>query len=129
MDNNVSPVGWYIGAYLLRFVELADPSIEDEESKFLTWENTVIVRASNLDEAYDKVIEIGHTCTAPYKGGPSGVDVKWKLEGVTFLVPIYEELEDGSEVLWAENAPRRLRNIRKLVSPKGSFHQRRKGDA
>ena len=24
-DKNVSPVGWYIGSYLLRFVELDDP--------------------------------------------------------------------------------------------------------
>jgi hypothetical protein len=125
VDRNVSPVGWYIGGYLLRFIEVADPSRDDEEEKFLTWENTVIVKAENLDEAYDKVASIGRQSTAPYKGGPAGIDVKWEFEGVTFLVPIYAELEDGAEVLWAEHAPRKLRNIKRMVAPKGSFHQRR----
>ena len=125
-DNNVSPVSWYIGGYLLRFTELADPALNDPEAKFLTWENTVLVRASSLDQAYDKIMEIGKQSTAPYKGGPQGINVKWELEGVTFLVPIYEALEDGAEVIWAENSPRKLRNIKRMVSPRGSFRQQRR---
>lgn len=76
-DKNTSPVGWYIGHYQLRFVELADSFNDDPEHKFLCWTNTVVVRADNLDHAYDKVVAIGMANTEPYKGGPAGADVQW----------------------------------------------------
>ena len=122
-DKNVSPVGWYVGSYLIRFIELNDVGNEDLETRFLTWENTIIVKASNLDEAYDKVVKVANEGTEPYKGGPDAVPVQWVLEGVTNLLPIYEELEDGSEIMWAEHNPRKLKNIRKLVTPKVGFKQ------
>jgi hypothetical protein len=49
-----SPIGWYIASYLLRFVEPAEPRNDDEEAKFLIWENTILVKATDLDEAFDK---------------------------------------------------------------------------
>ena len=55
-DKNVSPVGWYVGSYLIRLIELGDMGKEDLENRFLTWGNTIIVKASSLDEAYDKVV-------------------------------------------------------------------------
>lgn len=122
-DKNISPVDWYVGSYLIRFVELDEEGNEDLEKKFLTWENTIIVRATDLDEAYDKVVKVAEEGTAPYKGGPDGVPVQWVFEGVTSLLPIYEELEDGAEIIWEEHNPKKLKNIRKLVTPKKGFKQ------
>ncbi len=122
-DKNISPVGWYVGSYVLRFVELGREDKEDSEARFLTWENTVLVRAADLDEAYEKVVRIGQEHTEPYKGGPDGIDVQWVLEGVTELLPIYEDLEDGAEIMWSERNGRKLKNIRKCVRKKGEFHQ------
>jgi hypothetical protein len=51
-SKNVSPYGWYIGSYLLRFVELASKRNSDLKSKFLTWENTVIFKVKNLQAAF-----------------------------------------------------------------------------
>jgi hypothetical protein len=82
-SKNVSPVGWYVGSYLLRFVELAQEGNDDPEKRFLTWENTILVRATDLDEAYDKIVECARLSTNPYKGGPQVVDVQWVFEGVT----------------------------------------------
>ena len=121
--KNTAPFGWYVASYLLRFVELADVRRDDPEARFLSWENTVIVQANDLDDAYDKVVQIGVENTLPYKGGPDGIDVQWVFEGVTRLLPIYEQLEDGAEIMWAEHAPRKLANLRKRVGGKGSFHQ------
>lgn len=121
--QNVSPVGWYVASYLIRFVELARKDIEDPEARFLSWENTVLIRAGDLDEAYDKCVALAREGTAPYKGGPDGVPVQWQFEGVTDLLPIYEELADGSEIMWAEHAPRKLKNLRALVRERGSFQQ------
>jgi hypothetical protein len=123
MDKNTSPVGWYVASYLLRFVELDRKDIDDPEAKFLSWENTVLVKAINLDEAYDKTVRIAEESTKPYKGGPYGVDVQWQFEGVTQLVPVYEQIEDGAEIMWTEHAPRKLKNLRKWVGDKGAFRQ------
>jgi hypothetical protein len=57
-DKNTSPVGWYLGTYLLRFMELNDPERNDPERRCLSWENSVLVRAKTFDEAYAKVVSI-----------------------------------------------------------------------
>jgi len=119
-DPNLSPVGWYIASYLLRFVELADQRNADPERRFCTWENTTLVKAADLDDAYDKVVALAHSAAKPYKGGPPpSVDVQWIFEGVSELAPIYEEIEDGSELMWAEYT-RKLKNIRRRARTKGS---------
>ena len=122
-DKNISPVGWYVGSYLIRFIELDESGNNDPEKRFMTWENTIIVKASSLDEAYEKVVNEASYDTKPYKGGPEGVPVQWVFEGVTELLPIYNELEDGAEIMWIEHKPRKLKNIQKLVSPKDAFKQ------
>jgi hypothetical protein len=65
-SSDISSVGWYIATYHLRFVELADRRKNDLERRFPTWENTVLVRASNLSEAHRKVVKIGKSHTRPY---------------------------------------------------------------
>ena len=106
-DRNVSPVGWYLGAYLLRFVELNDPKRDDPNKKFLSWENTVLVRAKSLREAFRKIDHIGKQNCKPYDGGPERVPVKWDYMGVTEVLPIYEELQDGAELAWQERSDRK----------------------
>ena len=115
MDKNKSPVGWYVGTYLARFIEIEDEFNDDPEARFATWENTVIIKASTLEEAYEKVERIGMEHAEPYKGGETGVPVQWEYVGIIDLLPVYEELEDGSEIMWASNNPKKLKNIKSLV--------------
>lgn len=122
-DKNHSPVGWYVVSYLLRFVELDDDRKDDNEARFLSWENTILVRARTLDDAYEKGMKVARENAKPYKGGPDGVPVQWKLVGITSVLPIYEKLGDGAEILWTERAPRKLKNLKQMVGPKGSFRQ------
>ncbi|MDM0038954.1 DUF4288 domain-containing protein [Variovorax sp. J22G21] len=118
-DRNLSPVGWYLVSYLLRFVELKDAQKDDDEARFLSWENTILVKASTLDDAYGKGMSVAREAAKPYKGGPDGVPVQWKLVGITEVLPIYEELGDGAEIAWTERAPRKLKNL-KLTNYCGS---------
>lgn len=123
MDRNISPVGWYIGTYLSRFIEIGDSSNSDPEAKFASWENTVLVKASDLSEAYDKVEKIGMEHAEPYKGGREAIDVQWEYMGVVNLLPIYEEIEDGAEVMWGSNNPRKLKNLVSWVKAKSEFYE------
>src|SRR5438046_1731134 len=116
-DKNVSPVGWYVASYVLRFVESSWKHVNDPEERFLAWENTVLVRARNLSHAYDKTVAIAKGNTKPYKGGRKSVDVQWIFEGITEILPVYETIEDGAEVMWAEYT-RKLKTIRKSTKAK-----------
>lgn len=122
-DKNVSPVGWYLASYLIRFVELADKQRNDPEKRFLAWENTILVKAKSLDQAYLKAMKIARGHARPYRGGPEGARVKWEVEGITDILPIYEAIGDGAEIAWAEHRARKLKTLRTWVRPKGSFRQ------
>lgn len=122
-DKNRSPVGWYVASYVLRFVELDRDDKDDLDGRFVTWENTIIIKADDIDEAYEKAVTIAKGQTEPYKGGSEGVDVQWVFEGLTEILPIYEELEDGAEIMWLERGPRKLRDIRKWALQKDGIHK------
>jgi hypothetical protein len=119
--KDVSPVDWYVGRYQLRFVEVGDKGNDDLSRRFLVWENTVLVKAKSLGEAHRKIVKIGKS-TRPYKGGPDAVDVQWLFEGVVELLPVYEEIEDGTEIMWAERR-RSLKEIRSLAGSASAFKQ------
>ena len=123
MDKNISPVGWYVGTYLTRFIEIESEQNDDPESRFLSWENTVIVKADNLDQAYDKIELIGIEHGTPYEGGPERIPVKWEYLGIIDILPIYEELVDGAEIMWGSHRPRKLKNLRSLVKLKSEIYE------
>ncbi|MEC7121197.1 MAG: DUF4288 domain-containing protein [Pseudomonadota bacterium] len=120
-DKKTSPVGWYVASYLLRFVEIEDPKKDDLDQRFLSWENSVLIQATSIQEAFDKVVKIALAETRPYKGGAQAADVQWIFEGVTEILPIYETLADGSEIMWCERFPRKLKNLRRLVIDRKSL--------
>lgn len=122
-DKNSSPVGWYFGSYLLRFIELEDPGRNDPERKFVSWENTVLVQAKSIEAAYAKIEKIAKQNSKPYKGGPQGVRVQWEYLGVTEVLPVYEEIADGAEIAWTERTPRKLKTLKEWVRPKSQIRQ------
>jgi len=122
-DKNTSPVGWYFGSYLLRFVELAQTGRNDPEKRFLAWENTVLVKAKSMDAAYGKIDRIAKAATKPYRGGPQGVRVMWEYVGITELVPVYEAIADGAEIAWNDHGSRKLKTLRRWVRPRATFRR------
>ena len=113
-SRDTSPVGWYVGSYLIRFIELNAKGNDDPEGEFLVWENTIIVRAESFDEASKKVEAQAKLDTEPYKGGLEGTPVQWVFEGISDLIPIYERLEDGAEIMWTEHEAVKLSKLRSM---------------
>jgi len=127
-SRDPSPVGWYVGSYLVRFIELNATGNDDADGEFLAWENTVLVRADSFDEAYSKVEAQARLHTEPYGGGSEGIPVQWVFEGISDLVPIYEPLEDGCEILWTEHEALKLGKLQSMARSVDELRGDAKGD-
>ena len=120
MPNTRSPTGWYYCSYLLRLTLAGSPSAQDPEARFLSYENTVLIRADNSLEAYDKTLRIARENETSYTNEHQQ-DVQWKLVGITDILPIYEALGDGAEIAFTSWPPRKLKNLQKWVLPRERF--------
>ena len=79
------------------------------------------------DKAYNKIIAIAEEASKPYKAGsPPGVDAQWLFEGVSELLPIYDEIGDGCEVIWAKYN-KKLKNIRRRARTIAEVKQKPRG--
>lgn len=115
-SKDVSPVGWYIASYLQRFVFIGEDN-ENPAKRYSAWENTIIVRANDPDEAYKKAVKQAKLGCKPYTN-TDGQRVQFVYEGLTSLLPIYEDLADGCEIMWAEHNNRTLKKLRSWVKDK-----------
>jgi hypothetical protein len=119
LHRNRSPHGWWLGSYLERF-EYNDEARRNLRRRCLAYENTVLIRARNRDDAYRKLMKLGAAEASISSecwdaNGRRGI---WRFEGPTDLVPIHEPLEDGAEVLWNVHRGRSVKSIRSLVKKK-----------
>lgn len=75
-DRNRSPVGWYVASYLMRLIEINADGKKNPKRRFLSWENTFLIKAKNLDQAYAKASKIGRLGTEDFLGGPRRVPMR-----------------------------------------------------
>ena len=115
-----SPFGWWIAIYMER-LEFGDEPKRDLDRRCLAWENTILVQARTRDVAYRKAIAAARLGDGIEGHNSAGKKGTWRFEGLTELVPIYEKLEHGAEVLWAEHKGRTVRAIRSRVKPKSKL--------
>jgi uncharacterized protein DUF4288 len=116
--RNRSPYGWWIATYLERF-EYDDENKRNSGRRCLAWENTVLIRAKTRGQAYRKAVAVGRRADG-MEGWHSETKRRgrWLFEGLTDLLPIYERLEHGSEILWKVHENRTVRSIKCLISRK-----------
>ena len=129
--KDMSPVGWYVAAYIERF-EFEGEDKLDLKRRCRAWKNTILVRASDPEQAYRR---------ARYWAA-LGVGGRWKnnkgargrmiFEGLTMLLPVYDKIKDGCEVIWTDYRSRSVRTIKSMVSSKRElevFRDYKKGHA
>ncbi len=82
-------------------------------SRCLVWENTRLIRAKNRQEAYHKAMKLGRAGhPSKTKGG------EWRFAGISMLLPVYEDIEDGAEILWVDRGLLAVSKIKKLAKTK-----------
>lgn len=114
---NHSPHGWWIASFIIR-ATIDEKPAKSDLARCTAWENTIILQAADREAAYEKAVRLGQEDAGePYKN-PVGETVRWIYEGLTSLLPIYNELEDGAEVIWSNHSGRSIRAIRRMVRPK-----------
>jgi hypothetical protein len=116
--RNKSPYGWWIASYLERF-EFDDENVENLNRRCLAWENTIVFKARDRNQAYRKAEKIGKLSDGNEAWtGDKARKGRWRYEGITSLLPIYEELTDGAEILWNEYQNVTVRRVKSMVKRK-----------
>src|SRR5262245_27873359 len=116
--RNRNHSGWWVASYIERF-EYYDENKSNTARRCLAWENTVLIRARSREQAYRKAVALGRQSNGN-EGWNSETKRRgaWRFEGLTELLPVYEELMDGAEILWKEHENRTVKAIRSLVKRK-----------
>jgi hypothetical protein len=87
------------------------------DDNLTVWVNTILIKASSLEEAYSKSNEHGLVYNSTYTN-TDGEEVVTRFRGLRNLLLIYEPLEDGSEIMWEEYEDQTEQDIEELVTPK-----------
>lgn len=113
--SQLSPAGWYIASYLQRIdpIEAYDQA-EAGHEPWAVWENRILVRASNPDEALKRTRERLEDAETEYLN-TDGVLLRDTVVGLTGLIPIYDELEDGNEIEWLDHTGETISEMEKRV--------------
>lgn len=88
---------WFLASLCVRCEPLGT-NPKDENRKHLTWVNTHLIHARNIAEAFDKAVALGKKENIRYKTKTGSI--KWRFIGLWDLIPIYDDIADGEEMLW-----------------------------
>lgn len=116
--RNHSPYGWWIASYVLR-AAWNDEIEPAPGSTCQSWENTIILQAPDREAAYGKALRLASQACTPFEDSdPPHRTGQWVLEGLSSLLPIYEELVDGAEILWREHRGESVATVRSWARKK-----------
>ncbi len=83
----------------------------------VVWRNFHLVHANSPEAAYRKANRIGESLQGEWRNSEKQA-VRSRFRGVSDLVPIYEELADGAEILFESRENLTQKQIEKMVRGK-----------
>ncbi len=113
--RNTSPTGWWIYSEVQQWVSSRQKKLT-AKSRCLVWENWRLIRAKTREEAHAKALRMGRE-GFPLKT-PDGV---WRFAGIAELLPVFDDLEDGAELLWTNHGKISVSRIQRMVRTKRSL--------
>jgi hypothetical protein len=110
--RNRSHSGWWIFREVEQWISDRQKKLTPR-SRCLVWHNTRLIKAKNRDDAYRKALRL-----AKVGDGSRTTGGHWHSVGISMLLPVYEAIEDGAEILWEETESMTVAKIKKLVRTK-----------
>jgi len=104
---------WYISHEILYFQKTKRSGPREET--LTVWENLVLIKARNPEEAYRKALKRGRLNEEKVK--IDGDEGYCKFKGLRDLVLIYDKLEDGAELEWRTCQANRT-ELSRMIKPK-----------
>lgn len=106
---------WYLAEIIVRF----EPEERDEANDLrrgTTWGNFHLIKAGSPEEAYAKAEKLGEDHNYTYSSHDR--EIASIFVGVGDLLPIYEDIEDGAEIMWRDYGSISSKKAKRLVSTK-----------
>ena len=113
--RNKNHTGWWIFCEVEQWVSDRQKKLT-AHSRCRVYENLRLLRAKSRDEAYRKAMKPGRS-GLPWRTNAG----EWQFVGISMLLPIYDPLEDGSEVLWHDRGDMPVAKIRALTKTKSEL--------
>jgi len=101
---------WFIG-------ELVEEFKVAGQEKNLVHINTILIKADSPEAAYDRALALGESANRNFIN-TEGAEVRVRFRGLRGLLPIYDRLEDGAELLYEEHEGVSDEAIEAMVKPK-----------
>jgi hypothetical protein len=102
--------GWY-------FVELVHECRVAGKSSSLVWVNMHFLKAKSAEEAHRKALVLGKRHNNAYRNIHQQ-KVTWQFRGLRELLPIYEKIVDGAELLYETHTRLTSSGVKKLLRKK-----------
>ena len=109
--------GWYVAVIIERF-EYYDEDCSDMQRECTAYENVILIRAKDPESAYDKAVAEGKICEGSECVDGKGRKGEFKYVGIAELLPLYDELEDGAEIMWTKHVGVSVQRIQDMATPK-----------
>ena len=111
---------WFL-ADIIERAEMVGDDKTNPNRRCLTWTNTVLIQAPSIEEAYDKAIKIGRANYSMRYKAASGKTCNWKVLGLSSLVPIYEDIEDGAEIAFTDEGSIAAKTSERMIKTKNEI--------
>lgn len=90
--------------FLVEIIEKVEPVDRNEKQdlrRVTTWGNHHLIKADSPEKAFDKAVKIGKEGEYVFTNA-NKVEMEWIFVGIGDLLPIYEDIEDGAELMWTD---------------------------
>ncbi|WP_206482263.1 DUF4288 domain-containing protein [Nonlabens ponticola] len=121
--------------FIVEIIEKCEPANRDQTQdlrRVMTWGNHHLIKANSAEHAFDKAVQLGKECNYKFVNSDK-IEMESSFVGIGELIPIYEDIEDGSELMWMDyglisdrrtmKMPYQKKELMDLLKPKKGDHK------
>ncbi len=106
--------------FIVEIIESCEPVSSDQTRDLRRLQvhgNYILINAENAKRAYEKAEKIGRENEYEFEN-TDNVKMKWKFEGISQVLPIYDDIQNGNELFYCDYGQISSRRAKKIVTNK-----------